>query len=106
MWTRAEGPSGAGVCLEGGLISTGLQRIGTEVLRSGQAIGEVEIVDVRNCRRDSLRGADREGDGFLDLTRLLRQVRIISMLPSVEGNNLSIREILSEGLPLYILLCE
>ena len=47
----------------------------------------------------------KEGGGFLDLTRLLRQVRMISMLPPVEGNNLSIREILSEGLPLYI-LCE
>ena len=68
-------------------------------------MGRLEIVDIRNCRRDSLRGADREGGEFLDLTRLLRQVRMISMLLPVEGNNLSIWEILSEGLSLYI-LCE
>ena len=47
----------------------------------------------------------RLGEWVLDLTWVLRPVRMISMLPSVEGNNLSIREILSEGLPLYI-LCE
>ena len=55
--------------------------------------------------KDSYPALGAQDGWFLDLTQPLRQVRMISMLPLVEGNNLSMREILSEGLPLYI-LCE